>query len=65
MSSSVKRILDAFDRLSNAEQREAAAAILNRTLQVEPPPLDDATLCQRADEDFQALDAREAAYKAR
>jgi len=64
MTANVRELLHSFDQLAEPEKREAAAEILRRALQIELPPLDDATLVECADELFLNLDQREAAGEA-
>jgi hypothetical protein len=59
MSTAVQRLLDAFDRLTEDEQREAASEILMRTLRFDDPPLEDEMLNRIAHEIFLELDARQ------
>jgi hypothetical protein len=61
MTAIVRQLLDSFDRLSVADQHEAAIEILRRSLPINFPPLDDQTLIQSAEELFLNLDAQEAA----
>ena len=61
MTANVRQLLSSFDQLPEADKREAAAEILRRSLQIELPSLDDATLVERADELFLSLDQQEAA----
>jgi len=61
MTSTVQQFLESFDRLSADEQREAASEILQRTRDLDYPPLDDETRDRLAEEVFLELDAREAA----
>jgi hypothetical protein len=56
MTTNVRQLLNSFDQLPEAEKREAAAEILRRSLQIEFPTLDDATLVERAEELFLSLD---------
>ena len=60
MTAAIQKILDAFERLSPTEKREAATAILCSLGELDQPPLDDESLAQIADESFQLYDAREA-----
>ena len=60
MVTDVRNLIDTFDRLSEAEQREAAAQILRRTLNFDVPPLSDEELVLSAEEIFLELDRREA-----
>jgi len=59
MSIAVRGLLDAFERLSTDEQREAVCEILRRVRDWEYPPLDDETIDRIADESFLEYDARE------
>ncbi len=65
MINSVKQIIEAFQRLTPDEQREAASVILRSAADLDYPPLDDETLAQIADQSFQEFDAREAAQNDR
>ena len=60
MSDQVQNLINAFDRLSESEQREFAATVLRRTRDLSWPPLDDETIDRIADESFVAYDSREA-----
>jgi len=59
VTANVRQLLNSFDKLPEAEQREAATEILRRSLQIEFPPLDDAVLIERAEELFLSLDQQE------
>ena len=61
MTANVRQLLNSFDQLPETDQREAAAEILRRSLQIELPSLDDAALVERAEELFLSLDQQEAA----
>jgi hypothetical protein len=61
MSAAVQVLLEAFDRLSEDERRDALIEILKRAGQIDYPPLSDEALAQIADESFQEYDAHEAA----
>jgi hypothetical protein len=61
MSEQVKYLISAFDRLTESDQREFAAAVLRRTRDLRLPPLDDETIDRIADESFVEYDVREAA----
>ena len=60
MTAGVRELLNSFDQLPEAEQREAATEILRRSLSLELPPIDDETLVERAEELFLNLDRQEA-----
>jgi hypothetical protein len=60
MSTAVQYVIEAFERLSPAEQQEAAASILRSVAELDYPPLDDEAIAQVADLSFQEYDAREA-----
>ncbi len=62
MTISVQHLIETFDQLPAAEQREAAVAILRRTLEDDLPPLSDDDLVSAAEALFLELDAREAAH---
>jgi hypothetical protein len=59
VSTAVQHLLEAFERLSSAEQHEAVALILRSMAEFEYPPLDDEAIAQIADLSFQEYDARE------
>ncbi len=59
MSSAVEAIIDAFDRLTVEERREAIDEILRRA-QLADHSLDDETIDRIADGSFLEYDAREA-----
>jgi hypothetical protein len=61
MTTAVQHVIEAFGRLSQSEQQEAAALILRSVTELDYPPLDDEALAQIADLSFQEYDAREAA----
>jgi hypothetical protein len=60
MSTEVQHLLEAFGRLSPAEQCEVATLILRSVAELEYPPLEDEAIAQIADLSFQEYDAREA-----
>ncbi len=60
MTASARLLLDAFEGLPEPDRHVIAAEILRRTLQDDPPPLDDEALSLAAEDLFLALDAREA-----
>lgn len=61
VTTAVEQLLNSFEALSEAEQREAAVEVLRRTLRQVPPDLPEEALVEAADELFRELDAREAA----
>ena len=61
MTASARDLLDAIDRLPEAERHALAAEILRRTSDQDLPPLGDEELASAAEELFLRLDAREAA----
>src|SRR5579862_2195042 len=61
MTANVRQLLNSFDQLPEAEQREAASEILRRAIQIEFPTVEDAALVERAEELFLMLDGQEAA----
>jgi hypothetical protein len=61
MNTSVRQLLDSFDRLPEPGRLMAAAEILRRTVSFDLPPLDDDDLTLAAEALFPELDAREAA----
>lgn len=60
MGTPAENLIDSFDRLPDAEQREVASAILRRTLEIEFPSFSDEELVVSAEEIFLSLDRREA-----
>lgn len=60
MTSSVQQLLQSFDLLPEAEQRELAWEILRRTVNFDLPPLSDEELVLSAEDLFLELDRREA-----
>lgn len=60
MSTSVKKILDSFEKLPEKEKRELASEILRRTAKLEYPSLTDEELILNAGEIFLELDRSEA-----
>jgi hypothetical protein len=60
MTTSVRELLTTFDKLPEAEKREAATEILRRTLSIEFPPVGDDALVECAEELFLSLDQEEA-----
>jgi hypothetical protein len=61
MTHSVQDLLDTFDRLPEAEQREAVSEILRRVCHLDLDPLSDDELIQSAEDVFLELDRREVA----
>lgn len=61
MTAAVQELIDTFERLSKAEQQEAAALILRRSTQFEVASLSDEELVFSAEQVFLELDQREAA----
>ena len=60
-SDQIQSLITAFDRLTEGQQREFAAAVLQRIRDLEWPPLDDETIDRIAEESFMEYDIREAA----
>ena len=60
MSTDVQNLIETFNQLSEAEQREAASEILRRTINFDLPELSDEELVLNAEELFLELDRREA-----
>jgi hypothetical protein len=60
MTQAAQDLLNAFDRLSEAERREVVYELLKRARKFDYPDLDDETLAQIADELWQLYDAEEA-----
>jgi hypothetical protein len=65
MTQAVQEFLRLFDCLPEPERRDAFYEILKRANEIEYPPLDDETLAQIADENFQRIDAEEATERRR
>lgn len=61
MSAAVQQLLNAFERLSEDERRDALIELLMRADQLEYPPLDNETIDRIADEAFLEYELREAA----
>ncbi len=61
MSTDSQNLLSSFEALPLVEQREVAAAILQKAANWESPPLTDNDLASMADEVFLELDRHEAA----
>jgi hypothetical protein len=60
MTPPIQNLLDSYNALSEAEQREFAIQIMSRTGIIESRPLSDEALVEMAEQRFQALDAEEA-----
>jgi hypothetical protein len=61
MTRSVQELLNHFDRLPEAEKREAASEILQRVRRLDLDPISDDDLILSAEEMFLELDRREEA----
>lgn len=61
MSRDSQYVINSFNALSPAEQREVMVELLRKTAQWDSPPLTDDELVRLADESFLELDRREAA----
>lgn len=61
MSTDSQHVINSFNALSPAEQREVMVELLRKTAQWDSPPLTDDELVRLADESFLELDRREAA----
>ena len=61
MSTAAQDVLDAFERLTQDEQRAVASVILRNAGVLDYAPLDDETLSRIADETFQEYDVCEPA----
>ena len=59
MPSSVKDLLDSFERLANDEKRQAISAILSRARDLEIEPISDDELVLSAEALFLELDSQE------
>ncbi len=64
MTVATKAILDSFEKLSVAEQRELTVEILRRSPQFEIPALTDGMLVACAEDVFLALDQEEVEHGA-
>jgi hypothetical protein len=62
MTTPVQQLLNAFDRLQEAEKHQAAVEILRRVSAAVEGDLPEAALVEAADELFRALDAEEAGH---
>jgi hypothetical protein len=65
MNRFVQQLLDAFDKLPEAERRQAAAEIFRRSSPTGEGNLPEAALSQAAEALFQALEAEEASKASR
>ena len=63
MTANVRELLNSFDQLPDADQREFATEILRRSLQVELPFIEDSLFVERAEELFLMLDEQESAHE--
>jgi hypothetical protein len=61
MTRSVQELLNHFDRLAEADKREAASEILQRVRRLDLDPISDDDLILSAEEMFLELDRREEA----
>jgi hypothetical protein len=59
MTAEASSFLRSFDMLPEADQREVAAAILQRSLVMDQPPLTDGELVNAAEDIFLQLDRSE------
>jgi hypothetical protein len=59
MSTTVKRILDSIELLSETEKQELVSEIIRRTTHLDLPPLTDDELILNAEALFLELDQRE------
>ena len=62
MSEAVRRLLDAFDALPEADKHQAAVEILRRFGSVEAGDLPEEALTEAADDLFCCLDAEETGH---
>jgi hypothetical protein len=60
MSTTVRLVLESFDRLEASDKREVLDEIIHRSRDLDWPPLDDETIDRIADEAFLEYDLREA-----
>ncbi|MGC1721054.1 MAG: hypothetical protein WA746_18885 [Isosphaeraceae bacterium] len=60
MSTAVRLVLEAFERLGASDKREVLDEIIRRSRDLDWPPLDDETIDRIADEAFLEYDLREA-----
>jgi hypothetical protein len=63
MVTSVRQILDTFDRLTESEQQEIALEIFKRVSNLNLPPLSDDDLLLNAEALFLEIDRQEASYE--
>ena len=61
MTAAVRKLIDSFDALSEAERHEATVELLRRAAHSTPAELPDEALVAAADELFRELDEQEAA----
>jgi hypothetical protein len=62
MTTAVRQLLHAFERLPEADQHQAAIEILRRVSALVEGDLPESTLVEAAEERFRALDAEEAGH---
>ncbi len=60
MSTSVRLVLESFERLGASDKREVLDEIIRRSRDLDWPPLDDETIDRIADEAFLEYHLREA-----
>ncbi len=61
MTTAVRKLIESFERMSDAERTEAVVEILRRSPNVVSPPIEDDEFLMAQVETFLELDAREAA----
>lgn len=63
MRRSVEELLNSFERLPEAEKREAASEIIKRSLALDLPELSDESFVAAAEEIFLQLDKEESIHE--
>jgi hypothetical protein len=61
LTDAVRRLLEAFDSLSEREKHEAAVALLGRIADTAPAQVPEIALIEAAEELFQELDSEDCA----
>jgi hypothetical protein len=62
VTTAAQRVLNSFEALSEAEQKQAASEVLRRVLDSSPPAFSDEALVEAAEALFLEFDTREAAH---
>jgi hypothetical protein len=65
MTAAVRKLLDSFDALPDADKHQVAVEILRRFTGTEEGDLPESALVEAADELFRTLDAEEAGHAPR